>query len=280
MEQDEIYLIDLWRILVREWRWFVAVLAIGLVATFGWLHVARSQWEALAWIQIGQVGFAPTGVDPKVEPLLRVIERMDTVTFQDQVTTSLGLAHGSAEARLYRKTFKADPQPYANLFRLHIRAYSPRQAVELATATLATLQAIHHQIGEQPMKLARLRMAEIETDLRTALADRDRLVGAPSPGGRGDATPAIAGVMLAGKNEDIRALQQERSELRARMAANYTYETSTPWPVRVSDYPVFPNVVLTVGMGGVVSLFLAGVVAIWRNAIRRRSTKRSGQGTH
>ena len=28
MEQDEIYLIDLWHILYREWRWFVAVLVV------------------------------------------------------------------------------------------------------------------------------------------------------------------------------------------------------------------------------------------------------------
>jgi uncharacterized protein involved in exopolysaccharide biosynthesis len=30
MEQDEIYLIDMWRIFVREWRWFVG----GLIVTW------------------------------------------------------------------------------------------------------------------------------------------------------------------------------------------------------------------------------------------------------
>ena len=35
MEQDEIYLIDMWRLLVRQWRWFVAILVLVLAAAWG-----------------------------------------------------------------------------------------------------------------------------------------------------------------------------------------------------------------------------------------------------
>ena len=272
MDHDEIYLIDLWRILSREWRWFLATLVLVLAGTYGLLHAARSQWEALAWIQIGQVGPAPAGQDPKVEPLLRVIERMDTVGFQDQVTASLGLSHDSVEARLYRKSLKADPQPYANLFRLHIRAYSPTQATALAAATLATLQVVHRQIDAVPLQMARKRLDDVEAELRTAEGDRVHLQAEASGGQGSDATRALSGVMLSGKNADIRALRQEDSDIRARLAPNYTYETSMPWPVYVPKERAYPNTVLMLGMGGAAALFLAGIIAIARNAVRRRST--------
>ena len=278
MEQDEIYLIDLWHIFVREWRWFVAVLVVVLGLTFAWAHTARSQWEATAWIQIGQVGSAPLGQDPKVEPLLRVIARVQTVPFQDDVVRSLGLAPDSAEARLYRRSLKIDPNPYANLFKLSIRAYSARQANELAKATLTQLQAVHQRIGALPLQLANDRLDELESNLRIALADRDRLIS--GTGSADHAAAALAGVLLASKNEDIRALQQARSELVVRLAPNYTYDTSMPWPVYVPESRAFPNSVLAIGIGIVFGLFLAGVAAIGRNALRRRSTKARPLGTH
>jgi uncharacterized protein involved in exopolysaccharide biosynthesis len=278
MEQDEIYLIDLWHILRREWRWFVAVLVVVLGLTFAWVHTARSQWEATAWIQIGQVGSTPIGQDPKVEPLLRVIARVQTVPFQDDVVRSLGLSPDSAEARLYRRSLKIDPNPYANFFKLSIRAYSPRQANDLAKATLAQLQAVHQRINALPLKLANDRLDELDSNLRIALADRDRLVS--DTASTDHAAAALAGVLLASKNEDIRALQQARSELVVRLAPNYTYDTSMPWPVYVPEFRAFPNTVLTIGIGIVFGLFLAGVAAIGRNALRRRSTKARPLGTH
>jgi hypothetical protein len=278
MERDEIYLIDLWHILRREWRGFAGVFVMVLALTFAWMQTARSQWEATAWIQIGQVGSGPVGVDPKAEPLLRVIARVQTDAFQDDVVKTLGLARDSAEAKLYRRSLKTDPNPYGNFFKLTLRGYSAQQAKDLATATTAALQAIHRRIDAVPLKLARDRLDELESNLRIALADRDRLMTATASSDH--AAAALAGVLLASKNEDIRALQQARSELLVRLAPNYTYETSMPWPVYVPAARSFPNGPLSIGIGVVLGLFLAGVAAIGRNAVRRHSTKARPPGTH
>lgn len=55
-QHDEIYLIDLWRILRREWRWAVAALVVVLGLTFAFTRLAKPQWEATAWIQVGEIG--------------------------------------------------------------------------------------------------------------------------------------------------------------------------------------------------------------------------------
>ncbi len=269
MEQDEIYLIDMWRLFVRQWRWFVTVLVLVLAATFAYAHVAKPQWQATASIQIAQVGAAPQGQDPKAEPLGRVLERLQTVAFQNDVLKSAGYAPDSREARLYRGSMKLDPQPYANLIEVTIRGYSPEQAKLLASATVSQLQAIHQRIETVPLSIARGRLDEIQADLRTALADRDRLLREVGPENK-DGGAAVAGVLLASRNEAIRDLQQTRSELAYRLSANYTFETSMPWPISVPEKQAYPNPTLTWGIGLLAGLFLGGLAAIVANLARRR----------
>jgi hypothetical protein len=264
---DEIYLIDKWRIVTREWRWFVGVGALVLLATFAWLHTARSQWEATAWIQVGQVGAAPSGQDPKIEAFSRALERLDTRTFRDEVLRRVGVPLDTPEAVLYRRSMKVEPMPYANLMKVRLRAYSAEDAKQLATATADTLHGLHARIGAVPMALARERMVELDRDLREAQADRERLAHEAAGSG---AEAALAGVALARRTEDIRALEQVRRDLANRLLPNYTFETSMPWPVNVPDDRVFPNVPLTAGLGGLAALFLASLAAVARHALRAR----------
>jgi Chain length determinant protein len=276
MEQDEIYLIDMWRILARHWRWVVAVLVVVLALTFAYAHSARPQWQATGWVQIGQVGAAPQGQDPKAEPLPRVQERMQTRHFQDEVLKSVGVAADSGEGKLYRKSLKLDPQFYANLIKFDVRAYSRQQATELATATVAQLHAIHQSIDAVPLKLAHERLAEIDAGLQTALADRDRLLHDATLQGKDDAASknvggaALTGVLLVSKNEAIRDLQQTRGELVYRLSPNFTFETSSPWPIYVPEYQAYPNPVLTWGIGILAGLFLGALAAVARNFTKRR----------
>lgn len=271
MERDEIYLIDTWRILLREWRWFLAVLLVVLLATFAFMQTAKPQWQATAWIQIGQVGEFPAGQDPKAEPLLRVMERLQMVPFQDEVLQSANVAIDTPAARLYRKSMKLEPMPYAGpLVKMSVRAYSPQQAQQLATATAAKLQDVHRDIEATPLKLARARLDEVQTELQAALTARAHLQQAAEQN-----KDNFAAALLASKSEEISTLQQTRSDLQLRLSALYTYDTSLTWPVYVPAGPVFPNPVLTWGMGLVFGLFLGALAAIARNALRRKALVQS-----
>jgi hypothetical protein len=276
MQHDEVYLIDMWRLLRRQRWWFLGVFALVAIAVAGYLATAKRQWEVDAWVQIGQVGAAPVGQDPKVEPLLRVMERMKTDAFKNEVLAGIGIPPKAPAAQLYRGSFTMDPQPYANLLHITVRAYSPEDARQLALATVAHLHAIHQMIGAQPLAVARQRLAEIDAGLVAANADRDRL-RAQLAGGHADG--ALASVSLAGTDQGIRELQQARGEISARLEQNYTYETSMPWPVHVSDYPVKPIVPLVAGLGVLGGLFLGALAAIAADA-RRRSTHAPASGTH
>ncbi|GGY23128.1 chain-length determining protein [Rhodanobacter panaciterrae] len=280
MEQDEIYLIDLWRIFSREWKWFAAVLVVILACTYVFAHRARNQWEATAWIQIGQVGQVPSGQDPKTESLARVIERLQMVPFENEVMNSLGFLPDSPEAALYRKSMKLDPLPYAGpLIRMSLRGYSAQQARQFALATVNQLHAIHEQLEATPLKLARARLDQIQADLRDAQVERDRLQQAVTPagkdgaGGKGIQDPLLASVLLTSKDAEIRGLELSKSDLVDRLSATYTYETSLLGSIYAPDKKVSPNLVLIWGAGILFGAFLAGLTALARDALRRRRVR-------
>jgi hypothetical protein len=281
-DEDEIYLIDLWRILLREWRWALAALLVVLAITFAFTRVAKPQWEATAWIQVGEIGPTPAGRDPKVEPFQRVIDRMKTRLFQDAVLTHAGVPLKSRAAQLYRGSLKPDPDPYANLIGITIRAESVAQARTLAMATVAQLQALHGQTNTAALALAKTRLRGLDEDLRVATASRAQLQ--QQLGNRqanGQATPAqvLAGVLLTDSNTTIRALKGERDDLVARLTERYTYQTSLAWPLYVPDHQAFPNAIMAWAAGILGGGALGVLAAVLRNAVRRRARKQAPHAT-
>ena len=277
VEQDDVYLIDMWRVLVREWKWFVAPMILVIALTFAYLHAVKPQWEATAWIQIGQVDTAPIGQDPKVEPMMRVIDRMQMIPFQNEVARSIGLSPDSPEARLYRKSLKIEPLTYEGpLVKLRVLATSPALARQWASATVVQLQTVHQKLESVSLTLARERLDEVQTELQRATAARDALQAASLHDGSSDAdkgAPAstLTSVLLASRNQEIHDLQMARSELITRLSPAYTYETSLMWPVYVPDHPGYPNPVLILGAGLFAAIFLGALCAISRNALRRKN---------
>lgn len=277
MEQNEIYLIDTWRIFVREWRWFMAVLVVVFACVLAFAHNVKRQWEATAWMQVGQVGQVLSSQDMKVEPFQRVIERMQTVWFQNDVLKSIGFLPQTPEAGLYRASFKLDPSPYAGLIRFSVRGNSRQQASQFATATVDHLQAIHQRLEVPLLQLAHAHLDQVENDLQTAMADRQRLLQAQAPGndhdtGKNLQSSLVANMLLVSKNEEIRGLQQQKNEISARLGSNYTYETSMLWPVYVPVRQAFPNVVLMCGVGLLLGVLFGALAAMARSAMRRTAS--------
>lgn len=274
MQRDEVYVLDLWRILTREWRWFVAGTLLVLAAVFVFAHSARPQWEATGYIQIGQVAGVPPGQDPKVEPLARVLERLQLVPFQNQVLASIGIGDDAPEARLYRKSLKLEPLPYAGpLVKFTVRGWSPQQARQFAEATVTQLRELHQKLLARPLAMTQARLGEVQADLDIAQGQRRQLAQvAASDDGRGKDAQAVgmASMLLTTTDAEILNLRQAKGDLSVRLSPNYTYDTSLMWPVYVPRGSAFPNLPLTWGIGVLFGLSLGAFAAIARQAWRRR----------
>ncbi|KAA8921547.1 chain-length determining protein [Xanthomonas sontii] len=276
MPQDEIYLLDLWRILRREWRWCLLPLLLALALAALFLHGATRQWQATAWVQVGEFGPTPAGRDPKLEPFQRVIDRIKTRQFQEQVLHSAGVALDSRQAALYRDSLKLDPDPYANLIQLTLRAQSPQQARQLATATIAQLQALHRRIQAGPLQQATARLQELAADIAATQAERDRLLQQQREG-RGSVEQQLLGnMLLSEKTTTLRGLKAEREDLLGRLGTRYTYDTSAPWETYVPPRAAFPSPVLVLAAALLAGLGGGVLAAVARNALRRRHVRRAG----
>jgi hypothetical protein len=278
-QEDDIYLIDMARTLIRQWRWFAAVLAAVLVLTFAFVSVSKPQWEATAWIQVGEFGPTPAGRDPKIEPFQRTIERLQTRGFQDDVLASLGLPLNGRSAALYRKSLKLSPDPYANLIELKVRADSPQMARKLVMGTADRLREIHRGLGAQAVALTQARLQTIRSELASTMAERERWLrqvnGEGAPAGRTDGEGRmVAGMLLSEKDGVIRGLKAEIDDLTVRLTPRYTYETSLPWPIHLPDRPVSPNPVLAWGVGVLLGGALGVGVAVGVDAWGRRRVLR------
>ncbi|KMM76649.1 chain-length determining protein [Xanthomonas sp. NCPPB 1128] len=273
MHQDEIYLIDLWRILRREWRWCLLALLLALALAALFLHGATRQWQATAWVQVGEFGPTPAGRDPKLEPFQRVIDRIKTRQFQEQALRSAGVALDSRQAALYRDSLKLDPDPYANLIQLTLRAQSPQQARQLATATIAQLQALHQRIQAGPLQQAHARLEDLAAELAATQAERERLLQQQREGHGSTEQQLLGNLLLSEKNNTIRSLKAEREDLLGRLGARYTYDTSAPWETYVPPRAAFPNPVLVLAAALLAGLGGGVLAAVARNALRRRQAR-------
>lgn len=273
MQRDDVYVVDMWRILVREWRWFAAVTLVAVAAVFAFTLMARPQWEATAYLQIGQVGGIPPGQDPKVEPLARVLERLKLLPFQNQVLASIGIREDAREAKLYHKSLRLEPLPYAGpLVKFTVRGWSPQQARQFAEATAAQLHALHRALLAGPLALTRTRLNKLQADLDAAQSQRRQLAqAAGSAQGKDAQSTGMASAVLAATDTEILTLRQTEGDLVLRLSPNYTYDTSLMWPVYVPRGPTYPNLPLTWGIGMLFGLSLGAFAAIARNAIRRAS---------
>lgn len=275
MENDEIYLLDMWRILVREWRWLVGAAVVVTACAFALSFVLHPKWEAEAWIRPGQLGLVPSGQDPRPEPFQRVVDRMQTLPFQDDVLHDLGIPVDAREGHLYRKSLVLLPSPYAGLIRFTVRGYSRDQAIRFANATVAHLHALHAALMAQPWQQARDQLHRTQAQLDDALSERNDLRQAIAPasdagGGRTPgANPVIASLVLNASNQEVRGLQQAAADAKQRLTPAYSYETGLAWPVYAAKKPVYPNRALIWGGGLVLGLGLGVLAAVARNARRR-----------
>jgi uncharacterized protein involved in exopolysaccharide biosynthesis len=278
MEQSEIYLVDMWRVFARQWRWLAAVFVLILLATLAFCLLVSRQWEATAWIQIGQVGFVPAGQDQKVEPLLRVIERLQMEPFEDEILQSAGFPHDAPEAKLYRSSLKVEPLPYANLIRIRLRANTPELAERLAAATVTQLKTAHQGFEATLLNMAHSHLEDLQADLKSVIAERERLqqnamdANKSSAADRSTSAPVLANMLLISKDSEIRGLQHAKSDLNDRLSPTYTYDTSMPWPIYVPKKQAFPNLALTWGVGILAGILVGAFTALTRDAMLRPTT--------
>ena len=152
-----------------ERRYVFSGVALGLLGAVGMIFIARSQYEALVIVQVGQVSSSPA------EPSSQAVERMKSPAFQLAVATASGderwesLLRNSAAPGVLTL---ASPKGALNLIDLKAKSESPEGAKKIANAAIEELAKRHAEIAKPAVdrltmeaNLAREKLKRAESEL-------------------------------------------------------------------------------------------------------------------
>lgn len=267
LDQDEINLRDLWRVLVKHKKWVLGIPVLSVLIAFISVSLTKPVWEASAAIQGGQVN------QVSIEPAARSIERMRLKTFGDAVLTELkiSLDEDNPQARLYRNSLKLKVLGGTDLIRLQVRAYSRQEAISGIEATVNQLRKIHQQMAEPSLSLLRQQLTKLKKDIQQVQEERDRLIDnlrlKEGPGYRFADKIALS-QLLHSKDAELRRFEDRRFALEEQLGPGRTYATSLLDRVYAGEKPVSPQKLLVLVLSAVAGLLIGILIAFLLNYIK------------
>ena len=271
VKQDEIQLLDVWKMLVRQKNVIFVTLVIALMAAVAFLAIAPKEWEGTAVIRIGQVGrMAPDHPQP-IETIGRAIDRMKlTPVFQDDVLSSLSIPLDSSNAIFIRKHIDFEARQ-SDLIELKVIAHSPEEARTISDAMAKELSVTHAKMAEPGIAELKAQAAEISMELQNVLAERNRTIQALISTSRSGGEKSLGEVALMGsvagssQNYIIRDLQRVSLEINQQLGSTNTFPTELIQKISVSDEPVFPSKPLILVSALILGLLIGSLVACFRD---------------
>lgn len=276
MQDDEISLFDLWEKLREGWLAVFGGTALGIAGAVLAIFLIPPKYEAVAVVQVGQVGQVHAAPLP-VEPPAQAIERLKSPSFQLRVAESLGdqqwidslsISSAGATRHLSFQVMKTTP-----VIELKASADSPERAKAMADATIRELAKKHAEIAK-PM------IDQMQADLAIT---KEKLASAERE------LEGLSKMMMNAGIKDERFTQlslvtslrvQKEAEVFGQRQSIMAYETALLPPATqpakaleatyVANKPVSPMKTLLLALGLIGGL-LAGILWVFMSDAWRRA---------
>ncbi|MEO3432594.1 Wzz/FepE/Etk N-terminal domain-containing protein [Inquilinus sp. CAU 1745] len=259
---DEISLIDLWRIVMRRWVWvlvgFIAFVAAGVAFAL----FSPPVFEASAKIQIGQVR-SDSGEDRASIPIVSA-----TVASAELLQSSSDLV-GSGELKSVSITAQSDVWPaILDIVAVGSTPEAARQTIEQTLARLLGAHQIAYDDAISPFLDRSNVLAERHSEVQETLREYDAGIQALRT-----TDPILAMLLLSEKSdlaERLAQIEAEISEVRVRLSSPMTFPSHQVGSILASDVPASPRpplvLALSVAFGLVGGLIIALVAEFFTKA--------------
>lgn len=289
-QEREISLFDLWEILREGWKVLAGGTALGLAGAVLATVLIAPKYEALAVVQVGQVGGAGQqgqAVALPVEPATQSIERMKTQAFQRKVAEAIGnqqwiddLAMSSSATTKYisLQIVKATATPGgAPLIELKAKASTPDLAYKIADAAIRELARRQADLArpmidkmKEDLKIAKERLGSAERDLNAI----GKLVSGAGVKDERFTQLSLLTDLRVQKESDVFRQRQAIAAIETALMPPFTQAAEPLEEVFVSDKPVAPKKTLLLSLGLVGGLVAGAMWVFVSNAWRRARTER------
>ncbi|MFP4131445.1 Wzz/FepE/Etk N-terminal domain-containing protein [Thiohalospira sp.] len=253
---DEISLIDLWRVLTRRKHWIALAFVVTLVLASGWLALKTPIYEASATLEIGTADGSALESGGDLARRLENAQPEDLSPAREPVLTA------------------ADNE--GRIMELTARGPSQQAADDFLKETMAEVQERHDGYLEEFRTEQDQRLDEITKRVQLMEVQRDEFENRL---GRLDGDAAAIGGLLTLEQrlaDRLPQLEKEQSKLRRSLSERVTGPTTvlvSPEPAAEDEAgeasPVEPRTRLVLALAAVLGLMLGVFVAFFREFLAR-----------
>ena len=291
LQDDEISLFDLWEKLREGWKIVGGGTALGIAGALLAIAVTPPKYEAVAVVQVGQVGQVKVSGLP-VEAPIQTVERMKTPAFQRRVAEALGdeewlgsIARSSSGTTkdLALQIIKATAGPdQIPLIELRASGSTQVAAQKKAEAVVGHLIRAHDALAQPALTRMRADLAINREKLTSAERDLEnlsKLVASASVKDDRFTQLALMTTLRIEKEAETFTHRQMILALETALGAPATQPATTIEAVFASDKPVSPKKSLLTALGFIGGL-LIGVMSVFLADAWRRARKSKQAETH
>lgn len=290
--EDGADVLELLRKVCVGWRRILGGAVVGLIASGVAVTLIAPRYEALALVQVAQVGQIALAPSPsqasqissvQVEPATQAVERMRSPVFQLKVAEALGLAAWAADLRrttsatkknISLQVVKSTSVPGSlPLIELRTYASTPDSAKQIAEGLISELAKREGEMADliigklrHDLEITKAKFFSVEQEL-DAIKKMMMNVGV-----RDDRFTQLSLItdLRVQKESEIFKLRQAILALETALAPPYTQQATVLEEVFVTDTPVSPKKILLLVLG-LVGGALAGAVSIFLVNVGRAS---------
>ncbi len=286
-QDDEFSLFDLWEKLRDGWRYVAGGAALGLAGAGAALMVLPPKYEAVAVVQVGQVGQVEqigrngqvkvTG--QSVESPVQAVERMKTPAFQRRVAESVSdqkwldeITYSGATKDLAVQVVKATVGAQAPLIELRVIGVSPEESQKKVNAAIAQLSKIHEELAGSALTRMSSDLALNREKITSTMGDLEamgKLVASASVKDDRFTQLALMTSLRIQKGDEVFNQRQMIVALEAALVPPATQPTKALEDIFITYKPVSPKRGLLLALGLLGGL-LAGVLAVFFVDVWRR----------
>jgi len=247
---DEINLMELVLILVKNWRMGLIVFLTVLAGAAIYLVVARPVYESHADVRVGKVGFGGSGDTPLYleEPEVAAKRLSEKYRVNDRFYTVLPRVNSV-------KVINKD------IIEISTIALTPEEARKKANDAVSDIlqhQDVIYTENMEKYKQVKEQLTENINMTRKTLAETERRIG-----GMEDVNPVLAGVLIDNKNSllgRISDMQDRLQNLEFFSKPPRTFETSVIKQATLSEHPSQPRYMLFIALSMILGIFLSVIV--------------------
>ncbi|MDT6960104.1 hypothetical protein QTN24_01215 [Cupriavidus sp. SZY C1] len=221
----------------------------------GALYGAMSpeRWPASLAIQLPQVGTGMALMDPDT-----VTHRINIPDFADDVLRAVP-AQTHVDARLFRKTLRAEKARGSDIITVRVQGHSPQDARVLAETVVGVLQREHAEDLAKARAFREKALAGAEAELAAAQAARQKIMDSAR------STPDVRlAILLSANGREVELLRKRRDELRDQLSPMRTFNTRAIAPVSVAAHPLKESMPICAFIGAAAATLLWGALMLFR----------------